>query len=330
MIEYVFTLDYEIYGNGTGSLMNLVYEPTEKLVKAFGKWNAQFVVFVEVAELELIDNLNTDPAIDLVKQQIRDLYRMGFEIGLHLHPQWYNARNEKGLWHLDYTEYNLCNLPRERIRQLIERSIVYLRHVLRTPDFTPFSFRAGNWLFQPTQTAAEILAEKGIHIDSSVFKGGLLHKHKLDYRRALQNGNYWRFKNNVDIPDPGGVLLELPIYTSMIPTWKILTSKRIGLQRRGKSQAQYRRVGMFNLRDIIRLKYPKKFDFCRLTISELIQMVDAIIREDQQNPAIFRPIVAIGHTKDLTDFQTIDSLLGYLDQKRIKIATFKTLYSKCT
>ena len=31
MIECIFTLDYEIYGNGTGALKDLVYEPAERL-----------------------------------------------------------------------------------------------------------------------------------------------------------------------------------------------------------------------------------------------------------------------------------------------------------
>src|SRR5271167_1017965 len=114
MIECVFTLDYEIYGNGTGSLNDLVYEPAERLRNIFRKWNARFVNFVEVAEFERIEERRTDPAIDAVKDQIRRLYQEGFETALHLHPQWYNARFEQGQWILDYQEYNLCTLPRTR------------------------------------------------------------------------------------------------------------------------------------------------------------------------------------------------------------------------
>jgi len=32
MIDCIFTIDYEIYGNGEGSLRELVYEPTQKFV----------------------------------------------------------------------------------------------------------------------------------------------------------------------------------------------------------------------------------------------------------------------------------------------------------
>ncbi len=154
MIEFVFTLDCEIYGNGTGLLKDLVHEPARRLTELFRNRNARFVAFVEVAEFEKIETCGTDPAIDLVKKQIKEFYRDGFEVGLHLHPQWCNARYERGAWVLDYREYNLCTLPRPRIAEIVEGSLAYLRHVVGRSDFTPLSFRAGNWLFQPTQTAA--------------------------------------------------------------------------------------------------------------------------------------------------------------------------------
>ena len=204
MIECVFTLDYEIYGNGTGALADLVYEPANRLMDIFRKWDARFVAFIEVAELEKIEEEGTDAAIEAVRLQVRELYNDAFEIGLHLHPQWYNARREGGSWVLDPGEYNLCRLSRERITEIVGRSLEYVRHVLGQRDFTPLSFRAGDWLFQPPGTAAEVLSEHGIKIDSSVFKGGLQHGHALDYRAALKNGYYWPFASNANQPDAGG------------------------------------------------------------------------------------------------------------------------------
>ena len=185
MIQVIFTIDYEIYGNGEGSLRELVYEPAERLKAIFEKLNARFVAFVEVAELEMIEVKGTDPDIDLVKNQIRAFHKEGFELGLHLHPWWYNAQHENGVWFVDYSEYNLCVLTQERIIQLIDRSINYFRKVLGISDFTPLSYRAGHLLFQPTQPVAKVLAERGIKVDSSVYKGGLWNQYNLDYRRSL-------------------------------------------------------------------------------------------------------------------------------------------------
>ena len=329
MIECIFTIDYEIYGNGEGSLRELIYEPAERLKAIFKKWNKRFVSFVEVAELEMIEAKEADPDIDLVKGQIRDFYNEGFELGLHLHPQWYNAEYENGKWLLDYSEYNLCALPRERIVQIVDRSIAYFREVLGVADFTPISYRAGNWLFQPTQPVANVLAERGIKVDSSVFKGGLRHEQKLDYRRALRNGYYWRFKDDTNVPDTQGVLLELPIYTQMVPFLKMITTKRIGQEQKASSAAQTYKTILYRLMDFMCLLHPLKFDFCRMTIKELTRMVDTIIKEDQQNPTSLRPIVAIGHTKELVDFDTVEFFLSYLEQKGIAVSTFESVHQKC-
>jgi hypothetical protein len=328
MIEFVFTIDYEIYGNGTGALRDLVYEPAMRLRDVFLKWNARFVNFVEVAEFEKIEACGTDPTIYLVKNQVKSLYQDGFEIGLHLHPQWYNARYEGGRWVLDSSEYNLCTLPPSRIAQIADRALNYLRYVVDRPDFKPLSFRAGNWLFQPTQTAANILAQNGIRIDSSVFKGGLQHNFTLDYRRALRNGYYWPFNCDVNQPNPVGPWMELPIHTEMVPFWTMATSKRMGFSNGTGTAGRSIKQRLNRARDLLRLRYPRKLDFCRMTLHELTSTLEGVIKVDRQEPGVYRPIVAIGHTKDLTDLETVDSFLSFLRTNGIAVATFETVYSK--
>jgi len=330
MIACIFTLDYEIYGNGEGSLAELVYEPARKLMEIFRNRDARFVAFVEAAEFDRIEAQRSDPAVGLINRQIGDLHKDGFEIGLHLHPQWCNARFESGKWQLDYSEYNLCVLPRERIDEIVEGALDYLRRVLGADGFLSLSFRAGNWLFQPTANAAAVLSGRGIKVDSSVFKGGLQHRHGLDYRPALKNGFYWSFSENVNVPDSRGSMLELPIYTKMVPFWKMITGKRVGMQRKGPI-GEGDSMGKLNrIRDFIRPCYPLKLDFCRMTIDELTSMIDEVIREDLKTPDSFKPIVAIGHTKDLLDLDTVDSFLSYLKQKGIAVSTFRDVYQKCS
>lgn len=326
MIECIFTLDYEIYGDGTGALKDLVYEPTEQLRNIFRKWDARFVAFVEVAEFEKIEAYGTDSAIDLVKRQIRDLHREGFEVGLHLHPQWCNANYDRERWILDASEYNLCTLARTRIVHIIQCSLDYMRYVVDESGFTPLSFRAGNWLFQPTKTAASVLAENGIRIDSSVFKGGLQRSNMLDYRRALRNGYYWAFDSDVIDPDPTGPWIEVPIYTEMVPFWRMPTSKRLGFHRNVGIAGQRSKKKLNRVLDFLRFRYPLKLDFCRMTLNELTSMMGKVIREDRTNPRQYKPIVAIGHTKDLVDPQTVDAFLSFLRTNGVAVSTFESSY----
>jgi len=326
MIECLFTMDYEIYGNGEGSLQELVYAPAQRLAAIFEKWNARYVNFVEVAEFEKIEECGTDSGIDLVRKQIRELHQKGFEIALHLHPQWYNGCHEGGRWQLDYGEYNLCTLPEARIAEIVERGLNYLRYAVDQARFTPLSFRAGNWLFQPTQPAAKLLSDQGIKIDSSVFKGGLQRNHFLDYRRALKNGYYWPFSTDANVPDPKGEWIEVPVYTEMVPLWRMATSKRLALGQRAAQPSAGRTLN--RALDFVRFRYPLKFDFCRMTLDEMISMVERVRREDTLHPDVYRPLVAIGHTKDLHDFESVDAFLGFLDQKDIAVRTFPDIYAK--
>lgn len=328
MIECIFTLDYEIYGNGQGSLKELVYGPAGKLIELFDQAGARMVVFVETAELEKIEAAQSDAAIEDVKRQVKEMHGQGHEIALHLHPQWCNARFANGKWILDYSEYNLCSLPEQRTGEIVDQSIAYLRHILSAPDFTPLSFRAGNWLFQPTEATAKALASRGIVIDSSVFKGGKQRQHGLDYRRARQNGYYWKFSSDVTAPDPSGGMLEVPIYTEMVPFWKMATAKRRGFQGGGTGGPRAGLDAKINkLLDRARLFYPLKLDFCRMTLRELTSMVDNVIKKDRSAP-LYKPLVAIGHTKDLVDFDTIKFFLSYLRTNNIEITTFKNVKAR--
>jgi len=329
MIELIFTIDYELYGDGTGSLREHVIEPARLLDEVFQKWSSRFVVFVEAAEFEVILKNRTDPEIDSVINQIEELYRKGHEVGLHLHPQWYNAKSVNGIWELDAAQYNLCRLPAERIRLIVARSIGFLRDALKKPDFLPVSFRAGNWLFQPTQPAAKILFEFGIRIDSSVFKGGFFREYAVDYRAAQKNGYYWRFWEDAALAKNDGALLELPTHAEIVPPWRMITLKRLSLQKKAKSIGKATKSARINLRDILHSGYPMKLDFCRMTRSELEKMVSSIIREDQKSPSVFKPIVAIGHTKDLNDIETVEYLVEFLHKRKIPISTLNSIYVKC-
>jgi Fe-S oxidoreductase len=66
-----------------------------------------------------------------------------------------------------------------------------------------------------------------------------------------------------------------------------------------------------------------------MTLNELTRMADKVVQADRQSPGRFKPLVAIGHTKDLVDFETVKDFLSYLRQKGVTISTFKEVYEKC-
>ena len=281
----------------------------------------RFVLFPEVAELEQIALASADPDAGSIAPQVRSLRQQGFEIGLHFHPWWYNARRERDGWMMDYAEYNLCTLPAATIASQVDRSLRFLRGLVGDPSFTPLSYRAGHLLLQPAGAVVDVLASRGLQVDSSVFKGGFWREHAQDYRPALKNPPAWRFDADPNVADPGGRMLEVPIHTEMVATWKMLTGKRLSLERRSAAASKSGRRIVDRLRNV-RLRRAVKFDFCVLSFEEMTAMIESVRRQDEQDPAVLRPLVAIGHTKDLIDLDVVQRLLGYLEQQRIPVSTF--------
>jgi hypothetical protein len=66
-----------------------------------------------------------------------------------------------------------------------------------------------------------------------------------------------------------------------------------------------------------------------MSLKELTEMMDKLIHEDQGNPSIFRPVVAIGHTKDFIDFEVVEEFMNYLRARCIPVSTFTELYHRC-
>ena len=323
MIECIFTLDYEIYGNGQGSLRDLVLDPTQRLAEVFQEFDAPLVVFAEAVEFAKMEEAQCDPDIGGVRAQLRELRAAGHEIALHLHPWWANARHEGGRWHLDWSERSICALQAERVEAIVSEAIRYLRESLNDPHFTPFSFRSGLWVMQPTAVIAKVLAQHGVEVDSSLFKGGRIRGLGIDYRPAVPNGSSWRFSDDVNIPDPHGPLLEIPIHTQMVPFWRMLGGKRLRLHSKTRKASEGSPLPR-DWRDFARFRYPRKLDFCRMTFAEMREVITDVLAEEQRRRD-HRPLVAIGHSKDFVDVDAVRSFLAFLQERGIAVTTFSRM-----
>ena len=298
-------------------------DPTARLAKLFEAFGAPFVVFAEAVELAKIEEARCDPDSATVRAQLRELREAGHQIALHIHPWWENARYNDGCWRLDWSERNISNLGSDRVEAIVSMAIRYLQDALGDPDYTPVAFRSGLWAMQPTAVVANVLARHGVQIDSSVFKGGRIGSLDLDYRPALRNGHQWYFSDDVNVSDPGGRLLEIPIHTEMVGSWKMLGSKRLKLQRKAQS-GSYGTPLPRRWRDYLRLRYPRKLDFCRMRFEEMRKATEAIIKST--HPEEQRAVVAIGHSKDFVDDEALAHFLVYLRERAVSIKTFSQVF----
>jgi hypothetical protein len=66
-----------------------------------------------------------------------------------------------------------------------------------------------------------------------------------------------------------------------------------------------------------------------MTIGELTHTFENASRESLRSGGQLKPVVAIGHTKELVDFEAIEAFLGYMGKKGIRVSTFQDVYGRC-
>jgi hypothetical protein len=56
-------------------------------------------------------------------------------------------------------------------------------------------------------------------------------------------------------------------------------------------------------------------------------MIERVLLQDRKDPDSLKPIVSIGHSKDLNDLETVDAFLSFLREKNIPVATFENIFA---
>jgi len=349
MLKSIFTLDYEIHGNGEGCSHELMVEPVGRLLRLLEEYGAPLTIMADVAEIlkfkEYAEQLGHDHYhYPRVVAQLQDAARRGHDVQLHLHSSYFNARHDGKRWVQDLAEYNLAGLSLERLNEMIGRGKAYLESILKSvnPNYRCLAFRAANWSVSPAKNVVKALLQNGIKIDTSVFKygrrQGLVN---FDYTDAYSNLIPWRVnEENLCGRDDRGRLWEFPIYAENRWLGAFLTPSRVyrAIQSRWHRIAEtgdgdpVQRVsdttkGGSRLARWLRLvqRHAWKADFNQCTGR---QLTGALRRAERQcaGAAGDIPFVLIGHSKLFTRWneRSLRPFLNFVAQNRSRFgyATF--------
>lgn len=316
------TVDYEIFGNGTGDVRTHVTGPTERMCRIAEKFGMPVTVFFEMEEYlqfvrhrdALKGQLGYDPAAEM-QRQAEDLVRRGHDIQLHLHPQWYEAGFAGGEWQLHHDRLTVDALfnTREETTQYVRNRKEALEEISGQPVTC---YRAGGFAAQPGGQLLHALAEAGFVIESSVVKG--LHRqrpHPLDYRAAPKGRRAWRISSDVSAEDAGGPLWEVPVHSSMGRRYHQLTWNRL----RAKFSRHVPKARRHEMMDQLGIRktlpgmlsflfqpVPIKLDFHNLTPGALMRMIRRAPAAPEGDPDV---LVLIGHTKEHADDAAFEEFL---------------------
>jgi hypothetical protein len=342
----VLSVDYEIFGNGTGDVRHHVVHPAERLARLGEDHGVPFTFFFEVEEYlafaryadPLKKELNYDPAC-LMREQAVSLVRRGHDVQMHLHPQWYGARYERGQWTLDETHSTVDSLlknQRQVTRYIADRKTVLDNMLAEAePARRAQAYRAGAFAAQPGQRLLKALADNHIVIESSVVRGlyRCTSEASFDYRNAPSGKRLWTVSSDVSVEDTGGGIWEIPIHAVMrrramqasVRRFKAKFSKHVPKERR---RAMVHELGIrwnpVHLLGFLWQKVPVKLDFHNVSPDTLVKWMRADQGMGAGDP--IDVLVLIGHTKEHRDDCALRRFLGLVSRDPdFKVVTFDYL-----
>ena len=357
--ELILTLDYELPVNTRPNIMDYIIKPTNNLLGICNAFGIKLTVMAEIGELwafEKFENINFTEylgydAAAAIRKQLIEAVKLGHDVQLHLHPQWLSAKWGQDEWQLDYSKYRLADLDYHEMLDVFRSAKKYLEDLLcpYCDDYSCIGFRAGNWNTQPSGNYLKALYKAGLKSDTSVFKWGWANKSSayMDYRDAYSNVLPWVASwDDINSRSEDKGLLEFPIYAEPASIFGMLTLKRLRMARNylaedraiAQEVRNHRREHVSTngklLNQISKLfrTYPKKFDFCKLTSSEMLRMMANIKKRfNTSGPKHTVPVVMIGHSKEMSSFYELNTFLEEVKKEfgdSVHFSTYRDLVKR--
>jgi hypothetical protein len=345
MLDVIFTLDYEIHGNGDGNPARLMVGPTTHLLRLFEEFGAKLTIMADVAEIlkfrdHAIATGRDNYSYAAIVDQLCAAVEKGHDVQLHIHSSYFNAEHEGHRWRQDWSEYDFAALPYERVNWMVSTCKAFLEALLKParPDYRCVAFRAANWSVNPSSNLVRALVGNGILIDTSVFKYGRRRGPvNFDYSHAQSHMHPWR-ASEADIcrADPRSPLWEVPIYTEWRPLVAFLTAGRVRQVLSGASH-QLNHDGRSALvsaaterRTPVRLllrRHAWKADFNQCRGRQLVCALERAAQETPEHPKLHLPFVLIGHSKlfGRANARSLRPFLSYVRERSARFG-FDTLF----
>lgn len=179
--------DWEVMGNGLGNVAHLQYLPSLFLMKLARRLGIKMTFMVDVVQqLVYRNHIHSDYNLKLQKNLWDDTVLLmksyGFDVQLHLHPQWVNAALKDEFFYLG-NNWNFGKYSDSAQQAMIRESINYLEDLIIPvdPDYKVIAYKAGTWGLQPSGDLLRNMEKYGIRIIMGVRKGMYLPGNGVDY-----------------------------------------------------------------------------------------------------------------------------------------------------
>lgn len=327
MKSLILTLDYELYGNGSGDIFKHMIFPTDVILQLVEKYNIRLTIFFEVVEYwrlkEEWERGNfmgyKENPIDAIENQLKRAYSLGHDIQLHLHPQWVDAKYVDNCWTVNLDDWRLGGYNREgeySLENLIKKGKSTIEGIIRAIDseYRCSVLRAGGYNIQPSHEIVKAMKAAGMVIDTSIYPGGVKNGtlSRYNYSSIPVDIGSWQVGNELEKQGRNGVY-EYPIVAfPIIRISKYLNVERIKslLQNRKSAKQAFEaktnggaKKSVFKKLNYFFEKEYQTWDFCLFSPSMHKRYLSLI---KHQNRDVF---VLVGHPKSLVSTRGFEYLL---------------------
>ena len=133
MLHLMFHDDWEIYGDGTGDPVILMFDSARRLLDICDQYQAKYTFYAEIGQqLNMLDAPGRVCAryADTWEKILQDAVARGHDVQLHFHPQWIGAQLKDGQWKLDFSKWNTSRVDEALLDKWVGRGAAYLRDLL--------------------------------------------------------------------------------------------------------------------------------------------------------------------------------------------------------
>ena len=169
--------DWELRGNGLGNVAHLQYLPALFLMDVAKDLGVRLTFMVEVTQqLAFLKYAKVDRNLALQatlwENTVLTMIEQGFDVQLHIHPQWHEAPYKDGFFHVS-NKWNFAEYSSKDRKVILSETSTYLTELLRqiNPHYKICAFKAGAWALQPSKGLLEDLEEIGIKIVIGIRQG---------------------------------------------------------------------------------------------------------------------------------------------------------------
>jgi hypothetical protein len=225
--------DWELFGNGLGNVATQQYYPSLFFMDISDELGLNPTFMVDVAQPIMFRKyMDKDPNIGLQltlwEESIKLIKKRGFDIQLHIHPQWLNSKYENGFFYLD-NRYNIGKYKIDEQNYFVENGIKYLEELLTPIDlnYKVHSFKAGGWGLQPSESILNVLKKNNIHVVLGLRNKLYNHNLGYDYRGMEETvmGYYPNFENICKKDSDNGIITFPLSYIKLNTYEKLLLFK---------------------------------------------------------------------------------------------------------